>query len=63
MIEPVRLFPDCTCDRPCDSRRWMHHQSCPMYCRACDLDLHRCGGCGEVLAHGERCEPCRLIYS
>ncbi len=31
----------------------------PRYCELCDLDLHRCHGCGEQIKHGKSgCEAC-----
>lgn len=34
----------------------------PTHCRLCDLDLHRCPGCGTPLDHSETCcDPCKQL--
>lgn len=39
-------------------------QPAPPYCRTCDLDLHRCPGCGEPIAHDEgACAQCNLLHA
>jgi putative RecB family exonuclease len=36
----------------------------PPYCRDCDLDTHRCYGCGEPVEHGKyACAQCELIHA
>ena len=44
------------------------HQGCYRCCIHCDMDVHRCGGCGEPLNHGQcvgklgTCTDCYKLY-
>lgn len=39
-------------------------QPAPPYCRDCDLDMHRCYGCGEPVEHSKyACAQCELIHA